>query len=252
VSRLRRLKVRAGIPSAAVPGLKGGLGPAEWRSRFHRSYERDHCFPTAIYAAIQSVRVLLGRDPDEGVDERAVSRLIQYHKGLGAPIEFSRRDGLRRRLAMEGLIYREREGEAGAFDQLRALLTDPTTSFPLVGVALEAIAEYDTRVRIRTLPSQEFDHALVVLTLDEAGETEFFDPTLNPGTAGLVREAMPTTRFLEWWRRDPFQPFYLGWVEPIQLKGGTAPSVPATRITKKTLYAYEPTSEEVVRRRRKK
>lgn len=176
---------------------------------------------------------------------------MQYRRGGGTPLEFGSRTGLRQRLAREGLRFEEHQGERGAYDHLISALKSPSVSFPVVGVALEALADYDGRVEIRVRPNQHFDHALLVLSLDEHGDTEFFDPTFNPATAGLVRESMPTARFLEWWRNDLLQPFYIGWVEAIK-PVSSAPAAPAAVLSRKTLYTFDqPSNGSVVSRRRR-
>jgi hypothetical protein len=151
---------------------------------------------------------------------------------------------------MEGLTYSERQGEAGAYEHLKFLLASPSTSFPVIAVPLGALADFDGRVELRLKPDQSFDHALLLLAMDDR-EVEFFDPTFNPLTAGLVREVMPTPVLLEWWRKDSIQPFYRGWVEALPPKpspktGALAP------LSRKNLYTYDQPPVGGERRRRRK
>jgi len=151
---------------------------------------------------------------------------------------------------MEGLTYVERQGEAGAFEHLKFLLSSSLTSFPVIAVPLEALKDYDGRVQIRLKPNQYFDHALVLLGMDER-DAQFFDPTFNPVSAGLVRETMSTPRLLEWWRRDPEQPYYRGWVEALPPRS-TPTGGGASRLSTKDLYTFASTSEAGGGRRHRK
>ncbi len=112
-----------------------------------------------------------------------------------------------RMIGGHGLEVHRSTGASGSFEELKALVESDACSFPIVGVDLALVADYDGRVTVRRLslpdlPPPESDHAVVVLSADD-NEVEFWDPTRRDVKGSLIEEKVPTPTFLRRWNGDP-------------------------------------------------
>ncbi len=193
---------------ALLPGdRKSGRTVAQWRGSFQRVYLPDQCYPGAVMAALVSADYVLGTKCTATLKMGDINRHLNYRHGRATPIGAPMQPLFTRLIGGHGLeVYRTTEA-SGSFEQLKALVGSDACSFPVVGVDLELVKDYDQRVEIRRIPTADLplpqsDHAVVVLSANDQ-EVEFFDPTRRDVKGSLVEERVPTPTFLARWGGDP-------------------------------------------------
>jgi len=210
----------------------------QWRTSFKRVYERDQCYPGAVHAALVSASYLFGVGPETAFELPVLNRKLGYHRGSSTPIDAPTLTRFRRWIESFGLIVQHSSSSSGALDRLKHVVRSDGSSFPLVGVDLELVKDYDTRTRIRHVgsPAQApppTDHALVVLEVTDE-DVQFFDPTLPNVGRTLIEERIPLPTFLRHWGGNRIAPWDTVWFEPCR------PEQPVTKAhAAVSLYNYE-------------
>jgi hypothetical protein len=176
-------------------------------------------------AALISADLVLGTRCTEGMKMGDLNRRLGYRKGRCTPINAPMTPQFTRFIAPRGLDVVHSNSASGAFNDLKRITASEDCSFPIVGVDLELLPEYDRRVTIRRIPSPagveppSSDHALVVLSVDD-NEVQFFDPTLRDPTSTLVEEKIDTPTFLKRWNGDPIVANDRVWFARLPVKPG--------------------------------
>ncbi len=194
-------------PAPSLGGRKSSRTVAQWRGTFQRVYLPDQCYPGAVMAALVSADYVLGTKCTAILKMGDINRHLNYRHGRATPIGAPMQPLFTRLIGGHGLEVNRSTDASGSFEQLKALVSSDACSFPVVGVDLELVKDYDARVEIRRIPTADLpppqsDHAVVVLIANDE-EVEFFDPTRRDIKGSLVEERVPTPTFLARWSGDP-------------------------------------------------
>lgn len=214
-SRDRNPGATGGAAQAATKS-KRDRTPDQWRAAFRRVYERDQCYPGAIFAALVSAEYLFGAAPPGGYDMPILNRKLGYHRGAAAPIDAPMLTRFRRWVESGGLEVRQDQRSSGAIERLERLTRADQSSFPVVGVDLRMVSEYDPRTRVRHVgqdqASPATDHALVILDVGKEA-VSFFDPTFSRRSGTLIEEKIASPAFLRHWGGNQVAPYDTVWFE---------------------------------------
>jgi hypothetical protein len=176
---------------------------------FKYQASRNSCYPNGIHNILKE----LSQRHDVGfaLSESKVNQLAGYDANLGPKLERvvpAPRDHLK------PYNYGCRERRSATFEQLRTVLRDEGSSFPLITVSNSYFKHVADRYTVKGPP---WDHVLVVLCLDEKEFISWdpyapFLPVPRGGTrrSGLVQLA--TGQFLELWENAEVDPSWMLWV----------------------------------------
>ena len=188
-------------------------------------------------AAMLSADLLLGTAFCTKNKMSDINRRLGYRRGASTSIDAPVTSHFSRFVAAHGLSVHRETSASNALDHLKQLVSADDCSFPVVGVDLELVRDYDQRVSIRrasgaaTSPPST-DHALLILSIDRDA-VDFIDPTLRDPGASLVMERVDLPTFLRRWGQDPIVPFDRLWFTKTEGK-----PVKAKAEAKKTLYSF--------------
>jgi hypothetical protein len=190
-----------------------------------------------MMAALVSADKVLGTSCAARIRMGDLNRHLGYRRGRATPVNAPMTPLFTRFIEGLGLEVRRSTAISGAFEELKRITTAEDCSFPIVGVDLELIPEYDRRVTIKRIPiangpAPATDHALVILAADDS-EVQFFDPTLRNPTGTLVEEKIDTPTFLRRWNEDPIIPNDRVWFVPLR-RGSRKPA----RVARRTLMEF--------------
>jgi hypothetical protein len=188
-------------------------------------------------AALVSADKVLGTKCEARIKMGDVNRHLGYRRGRATAVNAPMTPLFTKFIGGLGLEVRRSTAASGAFDELKHIVTAEDCSFPIVGVDLELIAEYDRRVLIKRLPvpgapAPTTDHALLILSADDS-HVQFFDPTLRSPKGTLVEEKVDTPTFLRRWNGNPIVPNDRLWFVP--LRGSSRKT---SRVARRTLMEY--------------